>query len=242
MLLSLQQYSIVDIKSKTHNKNTAYSYSAGKDSIVLQFLCEKADINQCVFVCSDLEYSAFLKWVNENAPSGMEIINTGQNMEWLAKHQNMLFPQDSNTAAKWFHIVQHRGQEKYYKKHHLDMILLGRRRADGNYVGKQSNIYTNAKGITRYSPISEWTHEQVLACIYYYKLPLPPIYDWKNGYLCGTHNFAERQWTGSIQNGWNEVYEIEPEIVIKASNYIESARQFLNERSAESGKKKDNPV
>ena len=54
------------------------------------------------------------------------------------------------------------------------------------------------------------------------------IYSWKNGYLCGTHNFAERQWTGSIQNGWAEVFEIEPEWVYKAATCIDSAREFLD--------------
>ena len=71
-------------------------------------------------------------------------------MEWLKKHPDMLFPDKSNKAAQWFHIVQHRGQARYYKEHQLEILLLGRRKADGNYVGKD-NIYTNSAGITRYS-------------------------------------------------------------------------------------------
>ena len=108
------------------------------------------------------------------------------------------------------------------------MLLLGRRKADGNYVGKSDNIYTNAQGITRYSPLSEWTHEQILAYIHYYKLSLPPIYEWKNGYLCGTHPWPARQWTGSIENAWKEVYEIDSSIVFHAAEYFESAKAFLN--------------
>jgi hypothetical protein len=57
---------------------------------------------------------------------------------------------------------------------------------------------------------------------------LPPIYDWKNGYLCGTHPWPARQWTGSISNGWREIYEIDPSIVEKASETIVSAKQFLD--------------
>ena len=78
--------------------------------------------------------------------------------------------------------MQHRGQAIYYKEHQLDMIMLGRRKADGNYVGKGSNIYTDSKGVTRYSPLSDWTHEEILAFIHYYKIPLPPFYEWSNGY------------------------------------------------------------
>lgn len=223
----LTQKTVEDIRKKTQGKKVAYSWSGGKDSIVLGDVCEKAGISQCFIVISNLEYKAFLQWVTENMPSELEVVNTGQDLAWLAKHEDMLFPQDSATAGQWFHIVQHRGQAKYYKDHGLDMICLGRRKADGNYVGKGDNIYTNSKGVTRYSPISEWTHEEVLAYIHYHDLPIPPIYGWKNGYYCGTHPWAARQWTGSIENGWREVYDIDKDIVLEASSYIQSAKKFL---------------
>jgi hypothetical protein len=107
------------------------------------------------------------------------------------------------------------------------MILLGRRKADGNYVGKGDNVYTNNKGITRYSPLSDWSHEQVLAYIHYYGVEMPPIYGWKNGYYCGTHPWPARQWTGSVENGWKEVYAIDKSIVTEAAQVIPSARDFL---------------
>ena len=175
---------IQDIKAKTKGKKAAYAWSGGKDSLVLGEICQRAGISSCVLVISNLEYKAFTQWVEDNKPPELSIINTGQDMKWLVAHSHMLFPQDSKYAAQWFHIVQHRGQAKYYKENNLDILLLGRRRADGNYVGKGDNIYTNSQGVTRYSPLSDWTHEQILAYIYYYNLAMPPIYDWKNGYLC----------------------------------------------------------
>lgn len=178
---------VKDIKKKTKGKKAAYAWSGGKDSLVLGEICQWAGITPCVLVISNLEYKAFTEWVEEHKPPELSVINTGQDMKWLAAHPNMLFPQDSKFAAQWFQIVQHRGQTKYYKEHDLDMLLLGRRRVDGNYVGRGDNIYTNGQGVTRYSPMSDWTHEQVLAYIHYYNLEMPPIYDWKNGYLCGTH-------------------------------------------------------
>ena len=69
--------------------------------------------------------------------------------------------------------------------------------------------------------------EHILAYIHYHQLPLPPIYGWKNGYLCGTHPWPARQWTGSIENGWREVYDIDPGIVLAAAEKIDSARAFL---------------
>lgn len=217
-----------EIKKVTNGKRCAYSWSGGKDSIALQVVCQLAGIQNSVFVRCDLEYTQFINWINLHKPHGCEIINTHQDIKWLAEHQDMLFPKDSRAASKWFKIVQHKGQELYFKKHNLDIIILGRRKADGNYVGNGSNVYTNKKGITRYSPLAMWTHEDVLGCIHYFNMPLPPIYDWKNGYLCGTHNFAARQWTGSVENGWAEVFDIEPEIVYNSARYIESARSFLN--------------
>lgn len=218
---------VKEIKGKTKEKKAAYAWSGGKDSLVLAELCQKAGIFPCVLVICDLEYQAFLEWVEAHKPPELSIINTGQDIEWLAAHPHMLFPQSSKYAAQWFQIVQHRGQTKYYKEHELDMLLLGRRKADGNYVGRGDNIYTNGKGVTRYSPMSEWTHEQVLAYIHYYNLEMPPIYSWKKGYQCGTHPWPARQWTGNIENAWSEVYEIDSSIVTEAARHIQSAKDYL---------------
>lgn len=226
-LEQLVDTTVQDIKAKTNGKKAAYAWSGGKDSLVLGEICQKAGINTCVLVICNLEYKVFMQWIEKNKPSELTVINTGQDIEWLASHKHMLFPQNSKYASQWFHIVQHRGQAKYYKENNLDILLLGRRKADGNYVGKGNNIYTDSKGITRYSPLSDWTHEQILAYIHYYNLAMPPIYNWKNGYLCGTHPWPARQWTGSIENAWKEVYEIDSSIVINAAEYFESAKIFL---------------
>jgi len=222
---------IEEIKKKTNGKKAAYAWSGGKDSLVLGEICRMIGIMPCVLVICNLEYKAFTEWVDNNKPPELSIINTGQDMQWLAAHPHMLFPQDSKYAAQWFHIVQHRGQERYYRENGLDILLLGRRRADGNYVGKGDNIYTNSRGITRYSPLSDWTHEHILAFIHYHNIPMPPIYDWKNGYLCGTHAWPARQWTGNTENAWSEIYEIDKSIVADAAEYFESARMFLEKQN-----------
>jgi 3'-phosphoadenosine 5'-phosphosulfate sulfotransferase (PAPS reductase)/FAD synthetase len=219
---------VKEIEKKTKGKKAAYAWSGGKDSLVLGKICQQAGIVPCVLVICELEYQAFIEWLDAHKPPELSIINTGQDTKWLAAHPQMLFPQDSKIAARWFQIVQHRGQARYYKENELDMLLLGRRRVDGNYVGKGDNIYTNGQGVTRYSPLSEWTHEQILAYIHYYNLEMPPIYDWKNGYLCGTHPWPARQWTRSVENAWAEIYGIDSSIVVEAAEYIQSAKDFLN--------------
>jgi len=221
----LEKATIAEIKAKIKGKKAAYAWSAGKDSIVLGALCEKAGIKDCMLGVCNLEYPAFMAWVEDNKPPNLEIINTGQDMAWLAKHPQMLFP-DSTRASRWFAIVQHRAQAKYVRERKMDVILLGRRKADGNYVGKSDNIYT-ANGVTRYSPLSDWTHEQLLAYIAYNDLPLPPIYGWPNGFKCGTHPWPARQHVGSAENGWREIHSIDPTIVQNAAEYFESARLFM---------------
>ena len=224
---ALVEKTVADIQEKTSGKIAAYAWSGGKDSIVLGKICEMAGVNHSMIGICDLEYPAFLAWVQENKPDGCEVINTGQNLEWLSKHPEMLFPQDSETAARWFTIVQHRAQRIYAKKQNIDILILGRRRADGNYVGRKSNIYTDGKGVTRYSPLADWSHEHILAFIHYHKLPVPPIYGWHNGYLCGTHPWPARPKTGSEENGWREVYNIDPNVVITAAELLPGAKAYM---------------
>lgn len=225
----LVEETVKKIREKTVGKKSAFAWSGGKDSLVLEKVCYMSGVNACVLVICNLEYKAFLQWVTDNMPSELAIINTGQDMKWLSDHQQMLFPQDSKTAAQWFHMVQHRGQAKYYKENDLDVMLLGRRKVDGNYVGKGDNIYTNGEGITRYSPLSDWSHEQILAFIHYYNVTLPPFYEWQNGYYCGTHPWPARQWTGSEENAWKEVYEIDQEIVREAAKVFPGAEKYLKD-------------
>lgn len=117
---------VADIKAVTAGKCAAYAWSAGKDSIVLGKLCEAAGVTDSMIGVCDLEYPAFAAWIEEHKPAGCEVINTHQDIDWLVKHQEMLFPKDSAAAGRWFSIVQHRAQREYFKAHELDVIILGR--------------------------------------------------------------------------------------------------------------------
>ena len=153
-LADLSALAIQDIKSKVKGKRAAYAWSGGKDSIVLGKLCEAAGVTDSMIGVCDLEYPAFAAWIEAHKPEGCEVINTHQGLDWLARHPEMLVPQNSAAAGRWFSIVQHRAQRIYAKAHGLDLIILGRRRADGNYVGRGTNIYTDGKGVTRFSPLA----------------------------------------------------------------------------------------
>lgn len=72
---------VEEIKERTAGKRAAYAWSAGKDSLVLGEICEKSEINDCMMAVCDLEYPAFRRWVDRHKPKGLEIINTGQDLE-----------------------------------------------------------------------------------------------------------------------------------------------------------------
>ncbi len=226
---ALVERTVAEIREKTAGLRVAYAWSGGKDSLALQYVCEQAGIKDCVLgIARKLEYPAFLRWVEDNKPEGLQILsNDSLTLEWLDRHPDMLFPRQSSKAARWFSLIQHRAQAQFFKEHDLDMLILGRRLQDGNHCG-EGFIYTDAKGVTRYSPIAGWKHEEVLAVIHYFMNDnLPPIYEWPNGWVVGTACCAGRQYCSSVLWGWKEVYGIDPSVVEQAAKVIPSARDFL---------------
>lgn len=216
-----------EVREFCRGRNAAFAWSGGKDSVALAAVCQLAGVPDCVLGITDLEYPAFLAWVTAHMPDRLEVINTGLDLDWLAANPGMLFPQDAATAAQWFAKVQHAAQRRYYRRHRLDVIMVGRRRSDGNFVGRAGANWYECDGITRYSPLADWTHADVFALIDHWRLPLPPFYRWPRGYRCGTHPWAARQWCRGIRQGWHEVYLIDREIVRDAARKIPSAAQYL---------------
>lgn len=205
------------------------AWSGGKDSVVLDFIARQAykEFPSCIGMTEDLEYPEFMKFVTNNMPLDLTVYNSGHNLKWLSENLDWLFPKDSAQAAKWFKAIQHTAQNKFYKDKGLQILLTGRRKLDKNYVGT-NGIYKNKQtGVVRYSPLYDFTHEQVLGIIHYYNLPLAPFYSWPNGFIVGSGCWAARQWTGSVEKAWSEVYAIDKTVVQKAAKYIKSAADYV---------------
>ena len=218
---------IYDIQTKSNGLRAAVAHSFGKDSLVLYDLCKRAGITECFLVRCDLEYPEFLKYINDNKPKEMKIVNTGQDLKWLAKRPYMLFPKDNQTASRWYSIVQHKGQDMYCEENNIEMLILGRRKEDQNFVGRGTNIYTKKNGVTIFNPIADWTHQQILAYMRYNNIELPPIYFWTNGFVEGTHAWPLRYFADSDLQAWKQIAEIDISIVEKASKYFETAKDCL---------------
>lgn len=225
-----------EIIQVTKGKNTAIAWSGGKDSVVLQLVAQEVGIHNAVIGLTDLEYKQYKSWLEKNSPNNLTTINTGQDIEWLKQNAEFLFPKDNVISSRWYKFVQQRAQDIYFKEKELDILLLGRRKADSNYVGKGGkNIYTNRDGVTRYSPISEWSHEEVIAAIRYFNLPISPFYNMPRAFYLGTHPWAFRdlhpidKQNDSTLITWKELLQIEKETVIEASHYFEMAKKVLDE-------------
>lgn len=218
-----------EVNQVIRGKRIGYAWSGGKDSVALEFIMKQAGVHRCVMGMTDeLEYPEFMQFVTNNMPEDLFVYNSGHTLDWLANNLDWLFPKTSKEAARWFKAVQHKAQVEFYRKHNLDLICLGRRLKDSNYIGKGGNIYHNkSQNVTRYSPIAYWSHEETLGLMRYYDLPVAPFYSWPNGWVVGSGNWAARQWVGSIENGWKEVYQIDPKVVQFASTRIQSAYEFI---------------
>ena len=216
---------IEEIKKNTAGKKAAFAWSGGKDSIVLGKLCERAGIAKGFYAYSDLDYPAFVEWCRTNRPEGVEMMHTGYNLEWLEQHQNLLFA-EGQIGQRW-HLINQRGPfTQMFFDNNLDVLVVGHRIIDGNVCGENGFIRKKT-GETRYSPMREWPHEVLLGYIHYNGLELPPIYWWKDGFVQGTHAWPEREFCKTPEQGYREIYDIDPAIVEKAAEVLPSARHFL---------------
>ena len=218
------------IRSASLSRHAAFAWSGGKDSIVLADLCEKAGVHEGYFAYCDLDYPAFIRWCEANKPEGVKMMHTGYGLDLLVEHPELIFARGM-IGQRWHQISQRRPFTRMFFDNDLDVLLVGHRTIDGNVCGDEFTIRKNT-GETRFSPIADWPHEILLGYIHYHRLALPPIYGWKDGFIQGTHAWPERDYCDSLEQGYREVYEIDPSIIIDAARKIPSAAAFLKEVGA----------
>lgn len=213
------------IRNAVRGKHAAYAWSGGKDSIVLADLCEAVGVHEGYFAYCDLDYPAFVRWCAQYKPTGVKMMHTGYGLDLLVEHPELIFARGA-VGQRWHQISQRRPFTSMYFDNNLEILLVGHRQIDGNVCGHDFTIRKNT-GETRYAPIADWPHEALLGYIHYHGLVLPPIYGWKDGFIQGTHAWPERDFCDSLEQGYREVYEIDPSIVIAAAKKLPSAAAFL---------------
>lgn len=225
------------IQHKYGFRRFAVAYSGGKDSLAMHHLFPE---HPFFWVRCNLEYQTVSNFM---AGTGCEVVNTGQDLEWLAEHPQHLFPTGSAGVTRWSEMVHWTGQVQYFKTRGLDCMLMGRRKKDGNRMGRHDeDLYSNNDGTTRFAPIWLWTHEETFAYLAYNNVAMPPCYQWPDGFRISTNPWPKRR-SPSIAVGWERVHEVEPHIVYNAAGYLPSAREWLDrhlnmtEREAVYGRK-----
>lgn len=222
-----------DVLRTTHGKRVGYAWSGGKDSIALQVVMERAGIRKCYMASvSALSFKHYLPWCKEHGPASLEILDYDEvNVGWLARHQQYIFNQRDHSI--WSKFCQVRGHDKFSLDNRLDMMILGRRYQDGNYIGpKGSNIIAKTNGVTLYSPIADWPHEMVLAVIHYFKgRELPELYTYPEAFVEGTPIWPDYYKSGEdIITSYGRIYNIDHTLIERAAMYIPTAAQFLNSK------------
>lgn len=223
---------LAEIETVTAGRRVGYAWSGGKDSLALELVMTAAGITDCCFGMTNLEYQAFLVWVTDHMPPGLQIFNNGWDVAWLIAHPTMLFPSNAETAGKWFSGVQHRAQRQFATTRGLDVLITGRRAEDGNYVPGADGCY-EAGGVRRYAPLRHWRHLDVFAALHHggRLTDMPPFYAWPRGYRVGTHAWPARQWCLNQAHGFAEVFSIEPALVHNAAAAgLAPAQAWLHEQ------------
>lgn len=210
----------------TSGKKAAYTWSGGKDSLVISELCQSVGITACQCFYTGLEFPAWEKFLFDNAPAGCEMIYVNFDLDFLAQHPEMIFA-NGRISQIWNRKIQQEHFRNYLQDKGLDVVILGHRTIDGNICGKNGVRIQKNNGIL-YAPIYDWSHELVFAFLHYNRIELPFIYKMPRGFRHGTHNWAERS-TPTVKEGYREIYEIDPSIVIQAAEKLPSARKFLEE-------------
>lgn len=212
------------IHAVTDGKKAGYSWSGGKDSIVLSKICRKAGITKAQCLITDLEYPAWEAWLREHLPPDCKAVDVKIGLEYLRDHPEMIFASGA-AKQKWNRIVQRNHFLRFIREEQLDVLCLGHRTIDGNFCGKDG-IVQRKNGPILFSPLFDWPHEVLFAYMHYNGLELPFIYEWYRGFYEGTHWWPYR-YADSVEQGYREVYDIDPSVVTGAAKLLPSAKAFL---------------
>jgi hypothetical protein len=118
-------------------------------------------------------------------------------------------------------------------EHGFDTLVAGRRTQDGNFCGKENPVGCRVSEMSHphiISPnlIANWTHSQLLAYIQYFRIELPAIYYFPNGFRFGTHPWTERRRLNmSYFDTFDEIMRLDSNILPKAASRLGIVREYF---------------
>lgn len=182
----LVKRAVASIREVCKGKRVGYAWSAGKDSVALQYVLSQYEPNlPCVFCTSGDESKAMLDFVERHKPAHLKIYRQpAMSIEMLRQYRNnIVFFNPQAKAHFWYKFVRWRGEMEFEKDYRIECMLFGRRTQDGNNCGGPKGTHTRGR-IIHFNPIKDWKHEDVLAVIHYFMNDnLPPVYRDSNNSL-----------------------------------------------------------
>lgn len=197
-------------------------WSAGKDSLALgEVVAESGERLTSVIALSQLEFPSFIEYVREARPPRL-IVEGRKHLDynWLRDNERHAFPTTAAGSNGWYTRVQRAALRQFAAKTGQDLIVTGKRTVDGNHVGRTLSTggaeYVGAGGLYYFSPIYDWSHEDLLNVLAYQGVELPFFYSWPRGFRVGTGPWPARRIV-SGEDGWAEVAEIDPSVIERAA-------------------------
>lgn len=233
---SLFNQTIDFVKRSVQGKRAGFGWSGGKESIVLADIMEQSGVDISCFVYnSEMNYKSFCQWAKDNMPHGCVVYDRARefNFAKMAQYRMEAFSENNSDYDRFMTLGHRRGFSEFCESHNLDMFIMGTRKADNNVCGKAPDYITTNKRQkwVRFSPMAEWPTEAILGYIRYFKNSyesIPPQYGYENGWKYGSDAPIYSKLLGETRaQMWQRVYRNDPELVIRASQYLKSAREYI---------------
>lgn len=223
--------------ANSYDDETMIGYSGGKDSLVLRHLAENCIENPRFISCElQNEFPSFVEWLYGTAPKNIVFVkDSSLSLEFLNEHISYLFPYELKERDA-FVAAFRKPTYSYMREHGFSKFLTGKRIDDGNFCGKPNELgirctYSKTNKILSINPLAEWKHDHLLAYIQYFGIELPKIYYYPNGFRFGTHPWTERRRLNlRYCDTFDEIMKLEPEVIIKASEKLDIAKDYLEGR------------
>lgn len=225
----------MNVIAKTYRSDTVIGYSGGKDSLVLRHMCEQC-LERPLFVAClhQNEYPSFEQWIVDTAPRLTVFVRDfSLGLDFLNEHLSFLFPVERKEKDAFVTAWQ-KPTFEWMKEHGKTRLITGKRIDDGNFCGQLNSDgcrQTQRKNpcIISLNPLSDWTHDELLAYIQYNHIMLPEIYQFPNGFKFGTHPWTERDRINMrFFDTFDEILEIDRTILQMARNRLDILNDYFH--------------
>lgn len=233
---------IVALKEKTERiiaqacrKPYIIGYTGGKDSLVLRHMAENCLDNPMFISCIlQNEFPRFDEWLHDTAPRNIVYVYDDKlSLDFLNNNLQYLFPISKKEQGAYVTTFR-RPTYRYLMEHGIHQFMTGKRYDDGNTCGKEDitgmhYTYMRATDMKTLNPMADWKHSHLLAYIQYFKIELPEIYSYPNGFRFGTHPWTERRRLGGLyRNTFDEIMKLDDTIIPAAAKKLEIADLYLH--------------